>query len=256
MEAARAEPDCAGTRYASWFHHPAYSQPSLVDWALETNHNPYDRVVEIASSHGSSECVDLEAEGCDFLVNTPRYDNAGAVQRALQLGYRLGFVGGTDNHEGRPELVGETTPGAVANFWDADGDGQNDDVRRQFAQGALTGVFIDGPLTRGALLDAIEARHTLATTWLVDGLRLHATDEHGQMWIPGDDVPAGTLIVTFALTDARVEEFWAEVVDPMTGDKSRDLTFTLESGDVRYVRVRAWIDGTEHRLWASPWFGE
>lgn len=257
MVATAATAECAGPRWLAWPHHPAYRSPAMVKWNDAGNRVAYDTVVEIASEHGSSECADLSWDGCDFRSSSSLYSTLGSVQTALSLGYRLGFVGGSDNHEATGARLGDG-PGAVGHFVDSDGDGLVDTARVQYADGAVTGVLHTGELTRTAIFDAIEARHTVASTWLFEGLEVYAFDAAGTTWLPGDDIPAdaGTLYLRAELDDASVSSWYAELVDPTTGATEAGPAFTVGPGEVRYVRIRAWVDGVEQRVWASPFFGE
>ncbi len=88
-------------------------------------HEPsLDRLLEVHSTHATSEWFLLEA---------------------LQRGYRMGVVAGSDGVDGRP---GASHPGHM-------------DVRN--VRGGLTAVMLP-QRTRGALWDALKARHCYATT--------------------------------------------------------------------------------------------
>jgi hypothetical protein len=252
LSLAAGEEGCADSRVVGFFHHVAYTRPGSVDWTDTRNADFGDSVVEIASEHGVSECADLSAPHCQFQVNAEFYDPAGSVQAALQLGHRLGFVGGTDSHDADPGSVANG-PGAAAIDFDSDGDGVKDHVGWQFAPGALTAVLTTTTSPdRATILDAIDSRHTVAATWPFV-TRIEAVGVDGVRYLPGDDVPASAsplrLLVEHAGDDAVVE-----VLEPW-GSSEETLEVALAPGDVRYVRVRAWVDGVEVRAWASPFFG-
>lgn len=241
---------CAPTRWIAFYHHPAEEIPAWVDWADPDNDVPGDVVVEIASQHGSSECWDAGAEGCDWRHNTEHYVPEGSIQYALQLGKKLGFVGGTDNHEADPgnlERVGMVRNTQVG-----------DTANSQFTKGTVTGVILPEalPLTRAALFDAIERRNTVAASWAFEGLSVEATGPDGARWLPGDDVPAAATPLTIAVTldDPTVSSWTAELVAP-DGTVAPADQLTLAPGDARYLRIRAFVGEEEHRVWASPWFG-
>lgn len=126
-----------GTDYILIPHAPKFHG---INW-----HRPHredrQRLVEICSNWGISEAG---GEG--------RYQS---VQDALDLGYRFGFTGGTDNHSAEPG---------------------NPDL------GGITGVFATD-LTREAVHDALRARHTFATNGPRMTLRF---DGHGATM--GDDI--------------------------------------------------------------------
>jgi hypothetical protein len=89
-------------------------------------------VTEIASVHGSSEAPDA-----------PRliYDGVDGnfVRDALSRGYRLGFIGSGDGHDGHPGLAALASP-----------------------SGGLAAILAERP-TREAVLEALRARRVYAT---------------------------------------------------------------------------------------------
>lgn len=255
LNAAGGVDGCDPVPWMSWAHHSAYATPAATYWTDERNRLESDRVVEIASEHGSSECADIEEDGCDFRVIEQRYTGGGSVQTALRLGYKLGFVGGSDNHEGTAAVPGDE-PGYNGTFIDTDGDGIGDTPAEQSFAGAITGVYYEGDLTRPVIFGALAARHTLAATWSFDAVTLHATGPDGTIFLPGDDLPSGTYTLVVTVDDADLTSWYAEIVDAVTGTASIDPQFEVTNGSIQYVRVRADVDGVEHRLWASPFFGE
>ncbi len=244
-------PECSDTRWLSFARHPAYITPADTRWIEPETRTPSDTVVEIASEHGSSECAVLDGtdEGCPWAVNTATWNTEGTVHAALAEGERLGFVGGTDNHEASPGRLGEG-PGHAGQFEDTDGDGVNDGPVVQFRGGAITGLFHSATeLDIDTVFDAIEARHTVAASFKPTRLGLRARID-GMAYLPGDDVPPGALGVELALEADGLEHYELDLVDPLGGEVSSELA----AGDIRHVRVRAWVDGEEERLRASPWF--
>ena len=90
-----------------------------------THHEPtLEPALEITSDHGTFEWF---------------------LEESLRHGYRMGFVGGSDSHDGRP---GADTPG-----WQ----------ERRYAQGGLTGLYAP-ELTLEAVHAALRARRCYATT--------------------------------------------------------------------------------------------
>lgn len=244
-------PACEGTRWLSFVHHPAYVTPADTRWHEPDTRAATDTVVEIASEHGSSECAVLDGadEGCAWGINEATWNAEGTVHAAFAAGERLGFVGGTDNHEASPGRLGEG-PGHAGQFEDSDGDGNVDSAVLQFRGGAITGVFhAAGEFDTSALFDAIEARRTVAASFKPTQLELRGW-VGGTAYLPGDDVPPGDLSVDLVLEADGLERYELDLVDPLEGSTSSELS----AGDVRYARVRAWIDGEEERIWASPWF--
>ncbi len=94
-------------------HHPA-GGPVPIDWNIAPDPE-FEPVVEIVSVHGSSESPD-----------TPHAIYSAVdghwVRDALARGYRLGFVGSGDSHNGHPGLVhlGSPAGGGVAAILAAD----------------------------------------------------------------------------------------------------------------------------------------
>ena len=118
-----------------------------VDW--EQGWNPrYEKAVEIHSVWGSSERH--QSDGNPMAIQHLDGEVRGRhVVDALRRGYRLGFVGGGDIHDGRPgdALHQESYPPLETRFWPA----------------GYTAILAPA-LTREAVFDAISKRQTYATT--------------------------------------------------------------------------------------------
>ena len=253
LDAADATEGCTAMRALSYFHHPAYRLPKRVDWTAASNVGLHDTVVEIYSEHGSSECTLPTDENCDWAVNVGFYEGSGSVRNALDLGWRLGFVGGTDNHRGSP---GSTDEGPSYTY-------TMEEPNQHFAIGGFTVALVEaGGLDRDAVLDAIEVRHTLASSWRFDGVQVAAEGVDGTLYLPGDDVPpsASPLLVLVSLEHQGLGDTTIELLDPLgvvldsASGATADLDLDLNAAPVAYVRVRTSVDGAEQRLWASPFF--
>jgi hypothetical protein len=234
-----------------------------VDWTQELNSQLGDRLVEIHSEHGSSECVDPAADGCAWGVNAERHVPWGAVQAAWRQGLRLGLVGGTDNHEGRPGSL-EDGPGVIASARDDDGDGVPELWHELHCGGSVTGAFYAGEdLDRPALFDALEARSTAVASWIPLALRAGAVGQDGRVYLPGAEIPAAAspLHLLLEVEEPEAEAWRVQLLDPWNrtwleaGEPRLDASFELPEGELRYLRVTAWIGGEEQRLWTSPFFG-
>jgi hypothetical protein len=256
---AQADETCEPVRHLSWFHHPGLDVPRTVDWDRDVHRELGDRVVEIYSEHGSSECFDMTAEGCDFSVPADLHAGSGSVQEALSMGYQLGFVGGTDSHDARPGSLDDGASYVAGGAGVADGE-----YHLHYATGGVTGALSAGEAPgRVAIVDAIEDRNTVAASWMFDELRIAALGQDGVAYLPGDDVPAAAspLRLRVEIEDEAVQSWMIEVVDPdnaihlQVEQSELDELLDLSEGDVRYLRVRAWTQEREHRLWASPFFG-
>jgi len=114
------------------FAHHTGGEPVATDWSFAP-HPVLEPLVEIISVHGSSEvfggplCVRARGPG-HF------------VRDALALGYRLGFVGSGDSHDGHPGLT-----------------------HRNAFSGGLAAIYSE-TLERDAVLQALRRRHTYATS--------------------------------------------------------------------------------------------
>jgi len=175
----------AGTDYVLIPHAPKFHG---INW-----HRPHDparqRLVEICSQWGISE------EGGPL-----------SVRHALDLGYKLGFTGGTDNHSaepGHPDL------------------------------GGITGVYAEA-LTRRAIFDALLARRCFAT----NGDRMILTSEVNGTFMGGElslgaDVPRlvrGRAIACEAIDEVEVVRN-GQVVHAARGGGRADVSLEWEDGE-------------------------
>ena len=108
---------------------------------LDSINPKYERLIEICQNRGSFEVDQVGGE-----VSFGGYGSS--VRDFLAAGLRLGFVGGTDTHRGRPG-----SPLSHQSGLDA---GEN-------VTGGITGVLCD-ELTRPAIWEALKARRCYATT--------------------------------------------------------------------------------------------
>jgi len=145
----------AGADYVLIPHAPKFHG---IDW--RTPHDPErQRLVEIFSFWGNSE------------AGGPK-----SVRTALDLGYRFGFTGGTDNHAAEPG---------------------NPDI------GGITGLYATA-LTRRAVFDALRARRTFATT----GPRMIVTFEVNGAFMGGEvtaDPTAARVVRGRAIAEEPIE---------------------------------------------------
>lgn len=263
LDQAELRPDCAATRWLSFYHHTAYQLPQWVDWTQAYAAPSRESVVEMYSEHGSSECMDLDDPTCAWRLNEASgYHLEGSVQAALAQGFQLGFVGGTDSHDARPGSVDDGA-GAVAHWRDSDGDGETDTVIEQFAAGGLTGAWVaagaETPLEPDALFDAIEARQTAATSGPRPAVVAFAVDSAGGAHLPGAvlDGALGPFELRLSVPDGD-----AVVVDRIDGaGRAAESTggsyaesWDGRSGEWTYLRLRYGEGDGEERVWLSPWF--
>ena len=108
-----------------------------------TNWKEFDpelmRLTEIYSEHGSSEF-----KGCDLCLPSSTVNDDAYVQVALGMGHRIGFIGSSDSHCGRPGY----------SSWIRS--------RRQYQSG-LAACFAPD-LTRDSVWDALRSRRCYATS--------------------------------------------------------------------------------------------
>lgn len=263
-EAAEA---CPGLRWISFAHHSALVNPQVTDWNLKENRPDRESLIEIASEHGSSECLDVSSDGCGWWINEEQgYWPDGSVQAALAQGFALGFVGGTDGHDARPGSL-EDGPGSVAHLEDGE-------VRRQLTRGAITGVFLEGdtagegPPALDALFDALDLRRTVVSTGPRPDLEVYALGDDGQIYLPGEALPPSALPAALHLDLGALEPGAALLAVSAIGPGGEILAESAESpfrmtwdgrpGDALYLRLRlSRADGDdEDRIWVSPWFVE
>ncbi len=120
-----------GRRALTVAHHSA-GGPISTDWSIAPDPE-IEPVTEIVSVHGSSEALDSPG-----LIHRPVAGNF--VRDALDRGYRLGFLGSSDGHDGHPGL------GHLAS-----------------TSGGLAAILAE-ELTREAVYEALRARRVYATS--------------------------------------------------------------------------------------------
>lgn len=119
-----------GDRALTIAHHSA-GGPIAVDWSIAPPPD-LEPVTEIVSVHGSSEAPDSPS-----VIHAPVPGNF--VRDALARGYRLGFLGSSDGHDGHPGLGHLASP-----------------------SGGLAAILAEEP-TRDAVYAALRARRVYAT---------------------------------------------------------------------------------------------
>lgn len=202
-----------------------------VDWSLGWN-PAREPAVEVYSVWGSSECP--AGPGNPRPIRTCKGEMPGRhVVDALKRGYRFGFVGGGDIHDGRPgdDLHSRNFATGYGDLW---------------PQG-LTAAWLPA-LTRENLYDAVKTRSTYAASrsrmWLQaeleagSGLRVRTAGEHGIA--RAEVIRNGVLAATLRPeTDPRI-------IDTLTPAPS------LASGEFLYVRVTT---ARGEMAWSSPVWG-
>ena len=142
-----------GARALTFAHHSA-GDPIATDWSSKPPPG-LEPVTEIVSVHGSSESADSPG----VVVRGALEGNH--VRDALDHGYRLGFVGSSDGHDGHPGLAHLASP-----------------------SGGVAAILADD-VTREGIYEALRARRTYAT----NGPRIVVRASYAG-WPIGADVPA------------------------------------------------------------------
>ncbi|MBN1825884.1 MAG: CehA/McbA family metallohydrolase [Candidatus Eisenbacteria bacterium] len=200
--------------------------PIAVDWSAAPPER-LERLVEISSVHGSSECL-----GCPGEIYNPV--SGSFVRDALGRGYHLGFLGGGDGHIGHPGVnYGESGPGGMA------------------------GIYAAGR-TREAIWDALQARRVYATTGPRILLDVRLGDHRMGEEIPAETLPERLIFHVSVCGTGELDR--AElirdgaVVDTLYGEANKldgDMTAEApgENTAFYYVRVSQ-MDGA--LAWSSP----
>jgi hypothetical protein len=208
-------------------HHSA-GYPVATNWE-EPPPAQIEPVTEIISVHGSSEAADS-----DFVV-------AGAIpgnfaRDALDRGYRLGFIGSGDGHDGHPGLaqLGSMTGGLAA--------------------------ILATELTRAGIFKALRARRVYATSG--PRILLRATLAGQQMGSvlsnPSQEVDLDLFVLCTAAIE-RIEIIRSGAIsETIPGEGRRDLHLLREirdlaDGEYLYLRV---IQTDGGMAWSSPFFIE
>ncbi len=234
-----------GVRALTFSHHSA-GAPIATDWSLEPPAG-LEPVTEIVSVHGSSESVDSPG----VVVRGALEGNY--VRDAVDHGYRLGFVGSSDGHDGHPGLAHLVSP-----------------------SGGVAAILSD-EVTREGICEALLARRTYATNgprivvrasyagWPI-GAEIPAAGAAAGDVGPIAGVPERTLVVRAVAPGeiARIEVIsrqsaagtGATVGEALCpeGERECSLTVTLPEfrpGGYLYVRVVQTDGGA---AWTSPFF--
>ena len=206
-------------------HHPA-GGPMATNWAIAPD-PALEPLVEVVSAHGSSEAPETPGP-------VKRTVEGSFVRDALDRGYRLGFVGSSDSHDGHPGCVQELG-------------------RRSCGLAAI----LSRTVTREAILEALHARRTYATSGPRILLRVALDGE--PMGSAVGAAPSRTLAVEVVapVPLARVDIVRSgRIVEVVAGDSRTAIAFERELADLvagEYVYVRA-VQEDDGAAWSSPFF--
>jgi hypothetical protein len=228
------------------------TQEPSINWESPENQGDprWETGFEITSERGQFECLDAADEACDVETD---YAPEGSYQAALLSGRRLGVLGATDAHDGRPGSVGD----GPSTRW-LFGEGSQSTV--QAHGGGLTGVWVSEPLSAVGLVDGMQRRHTVASAGQVLASRVLGVGADGVPLLPGSLVlDAGWPISVKLVFDGEEEP--GHVVQWVEADGAVVATSAASSGWVTlpapatgavYGRVAS--EAGETLLWVSPFF--
>ncbi len=224
-----------GQRAMTLAHHSA-GGPISTDWSIPPDPE-LEPVTEIVSVHGSSEALDSPSA-----IYKPVAGNF--VRDALNLGYRFGFLGSSDGHDGHPGLGHLASP----------------------AGSGLAAILADD-LSRESVYAALSKRRVYAT----NGPRILLRASFGG-YPMGADVPAGeraagalpglgpdTLLVR-AIAPGVLERIdlirSGEVMEAFDCRGERECAFAAElaglvAGEYLYVRA---VQADGGAAWSSPFY--
>ncbi|MEE8523809.1 MAG: DUF3604 domain-containing protein [Thermoanaerobaculia bacterium] len=252
----------SGARAMTIAHHSA-GGPVSIDWSIPPDPE-FEPVTEIVSVHGSSEALDTPS-----LIYRPVPGNF--VRDALGLGYRLGFVGSSDSHDGHPGLAHLASPSSGLAAILAE------DATREAVYEALRSRRVYATSGQRILLRTAFAGHPMGSTIPVGATgggpspcagRPRPSPPRGEGATSRPEapnreviagVPADTLIAqVVAPGELDVLEVVrsGEIVHGIDCQGERRCAFGLELDDLRpgeYVYVRA-VQRDGAAAWSSPFF--
>jgi hypothetical protein len=212
------------------FAHHSAGGPIATNWAIPPDPE-LEPLTEIVSVHGSSEAEDSPRKIYGSLAGH-------FVRDVLGRGYRLGFVGSGDGHDGHPGLA------HLGNS----------------ASGGLTAILADR-LERAAIEEAMRARRVYAT----NGPRIHLDVKIGEASmgsvLAAADHPDARLAV-LAIGESGFERVdvvrGAKIARSVAGERRVRIGFleplgALVPGEAIYVRAVQHDGGA---AWSSPFFVE
>jgi len=217
-------------RDALTFAHHSAGGPVPTDWSFAPD-PVLEPVTEIASAHGSSEALDSPKP-----IYAPIPGNF--VRDVLDRGYRLGFVGSGDSHDGHPGLPQLMAP-----------------------SGGLAGIWSDA-LTRAGVFEALRARRVYATNGPRIWLRVELGGHRMGETFPASALAPGAELVVQAVAPApitAVEVIHAGRVETSApGEGKREVSLRwvappLRAGEYLYVRA---VQDDGGAAWSSPFFLE
>lgn len=203
------------------FAHHSAGGPVSVNWTYAPPPE-IEPVTEIVSIHGSSEAPDSPQP-----IYNPVAGNT--VRDALKLGYRFGFIGSGDSHDGHPGLA-----------WVAAGGGSG-----------LAALYAE-ERTREAVLAALRARATYATNGprIYLDVRLSPKSDAGTQLLHFEIAGTSPIEAIDFIRTGLTATLPSEGEDVLDWSGEREIP-ALAPGEYVYLRVRQ-RDGA---AWSSPFYG-
>lgn len=217
--------EALGPYPALTFAHHSAGEPIATNWSYPPDPE-LEPVTEIVSIHGSSEAPDGPA-------SVRGAADGNFVRDVLGLGYRLGFIGSGDGHDGHPGLAVLANP-----------------------TGGLAALITED-LSRDGIRQALKDRRAYATNG--PRILLEATLDGAPMGsvVPPSRAPVlrARIVGTHELTRLEIIRVGEgvevlELGNRLRADVERQLD-PLADGDVLYLRVSQRDRGT---AWSSPFF--
>ncbi len=226
-----------GQRQAITIAHHSAGGPIATDWSIPPD-PAFEPVTEIVSVHGASEAPDAPIP-----IHRPVAGNF--VRDALDRGYRFGFLGSSDGHDGHPGLGHLASP-----------------------SGGLAAIFTE-ELTREGVYSALMARRVYAT----NGPRILLRASLGGHRM-GAEIPVGPKgleagAIPGLAPNQLVAQVWApEALARIDVIRSGMLLGSIDCGGLlsceaslalldltagEFVYLRA-IQQDGGAAWSSPWF--
>jgi hypothetical protein len=219
----------AGQAAMTFAHHSA-GGPIATDWSYAPD-PVLEPLTEVVSVHGSSEAEDSPAR-----IYSPVPGNF--VRDVLDRGYRFGFVGSGDSHDGHPGLA-----------------------HLAARTGGLAAILSED-LTRASVLEALRARRVYATSGPRILLRFSLSGARMGSAVSMDTLPSQPEILVRAVGTAPLERIdiiqSGQAVESVACDGVLDFTMShpitdLGPGGYVYVRV---VQADGGLAWSSPIYVE
>ncbi len=217
---------------AMTFAHHSAGGPVSTNWAYPPD-PVLEPLTEIVSVHGVSEAYDAPG-----VIHNPMRGNF--VRDVLKVGYRFGFIGSGDSHDGHPGLAYVANEGAAG----------------------LAAVFTDN-LDRASLQEAMRARRTYATngarTYIevsIDGVPMGGTLPP---WKEGDPetqtleiriIGEGAIKTLDIIRSGAIST--SELGNVLQWKAEREIP-RLRRGEFHYIRV---LEQTGATVWSSPIYAD